>query len=90
MDYILTSLDMIAGITENLINYTFNVRRLAAFVYALPDEIMTGHSTGTGKKISPHCMMIGVYIHTISHWFNCRRAVALLMCTIATWPLDLV
>ena len=25
MDYILTSLDMIAGITENLINYTFNV-----------------------------------------------------------------
>ena len=26
MEYILTSLDMIAGITENLINYTFNVR----------------------------------------------------------------
>ena len=26
MDYILTSLDMIAGITDNLINYTFNVR----------------------------------------------------------------
>ena len=25
MEYILTSLDMIAGITENLINYTFNV-----------------------------------------------------------------
>lgn len=25
MEYILTSLDMIAGITDNLINYTFNV-----------------------------------------------------------------
>ena len=40
MEYILTSLDMIAGITENLINYTFNVRRIAAFVYALPDELI--------------------------------------------------
>ena len=29
MDYILTSLDMIAGITENLINYTFNVSSLS-------------------------------------------------------------
>ena len=28
MEYILSSLDMIAGITENLINYTFNVRAL--------------------------------------------------------------
>jgi hypothetical protein len=26
MEYILTSVDMFAGITENLINYTFNVR----------------------------------------------------------------
>jgi hypothetical protein len=26
MEYILTSMDMFAGITENLINYTFNVR----------------------------------------------------------------
>ncbi len=25
MEYILSSLDMIAGITDNLINYTFNV-----------------------------------------------------------------
>lgn len=25
MEYILTSLDMFAGISENLINYTFNV-----------------------------------------------------------------
>lgn len=25
MEYILTSLDMIAGITDNLINYAFNV-----------------------------------------------------------------
>ena len=39
MEYILTSLDMIAGITENLINYTFNVRHLAAFVHALRDEL---------------------------------------------------
>lgn len=30
MEYILTSLDMIAGITDNLINYTFNVRPLIA------------------------------------------------------------
>ena len=29
MEYILTSLDMVAGITENLINYTFNVRVFA-------------------------------------------------------------
>lgn len=26
MEYILTSVEMFAGITENLINYTFNVR----------------------------------------------------------------
>ena len=32
MEYILTSLDMIAGITENLINYTFNVRLLSQFM----------------------------------------------------------
>ena len=56
---------------------------LAACVYVLPDEVMTGHSTGTGKKISPHCMMIGVYIHTISHWLYCRCAVALLICMVA-------
>ena len=32
MEYILSSLDMIAGITENLINYTFNVRLLSQFM----------------------------------------------------------
>ena len=32
MEYILTSLDMIAGITENLINYTFNVRLPSKFM----------------------------------------------------------
>jgi len=30
MDYILTSLDMFAGIAENLINYTFNVSSFIA------------------------------------------------------------
>jgi hypothetical protein len=28
MDYVLTSLDMFIGTTENLINYSFNVRLL--------------------------------------------------------------
>ena len=32
MEYILTSLDMIAGITENLINYTFNVSVMPLYV----------------------------------------------------------
>ena len=40
MEYILSSLEMFAGVSENLINYTFNVRRIAAFVNALPDELI--------------------------------------------------
>ncbi|TBU26615.1 hypothetical protein BD311DRAFT_725745 [Dichomitus squalens] len=53
MDYILTSLDMIAGITENLINYTFNMasyemnevmRRLTlATIIFLPLTLLTGY-----------------------------------------------
>ena len=39
MEYILTSLDIIAGITENLINYTFNVclQRVVACFGTLTD-----------------------------------------------------
>ncbi|KAI0779003.1 hypothetical protein BD413DRAFT_490249 [Trametes elegans] len=53
MEYILTSLDMIAGITENLINYTFNMasydmnetmRRLTlATIICLPLTLLTGY-----------------------------------------------
>ncbi|RDX50495.1 hypothetical protein OH76DRAFT_1482272 [Lentinus brumalis] len=53
MEYILTSLDMIAGITENLINYTFNMasyemnevmRRLTlATIIFLPLTLLTGY-----------------------------------------------
>ncbi|KAF8167264.1 hypothetical protein B0H34DRAFT_669750 [Crassisporium funariophilum] len=53
MDYILTSLDMFAGIAENLINYTFNtasyqmnevMRRLTlATIIFLPLTILTGY-----------------------------------------------
>jgi hypothetical protein len=32
MEYILTSLDMFASISENLINFTFNVSRFAALM----------------------------------------------------------
>jgi hypothetical protein len=35
MDYILASLDNFAGIAENLINFTFNVRKFSIFRYAL-------------------------------------------------------
>ncbi|OSD01191.1 hypothetical protein PYCCODRAFT_1436682 [Trametes coccinea BRFM310] len=53
MEYILTSLDMIAGITDNLINYTFNMasydmnetmRRLTlATIIFLPLTLLTGY-----------------------------------------------
>ncbi|KAI0370066.1 hypothetical protein BV20DRAFT_1019543 [Pilatotrama ljubarskyi] len=53
MEYILTSLDMIAGITENLINYTFNMvsyemnetmRRLTlATIIFMPLTLLTGY-----------------------------------------------
>ncbi|KAI1786797.1 hypothetical protein LXA43DRAFT_1032081 [Ganoderma leucocontextum] len=53
MEYILTSLDMIAGITENLINFTFNMasyemnevmRRLTlATIIFLPLTLLTGY-----------------------------------------------
>ncbi|KAI0640257.1 hypothetical protein C8Q77DRAFT_1153132 [Trametes polyzona] len=53
MEYILTSLDMIAGITENLINYTFNMasydmnetmRQLTlATIIFLPLTLLTGY-----------------------------------------------
>lgn len=35
MDFVLTSLDMFAGIAENLINYAFNVRLFPSLVYLL-------------------------------------------------------
>lgn len=37
MEYILTSLDMIAGITDNLINYAFNVSFLQYMLLAVSD-----------------------------------------------------
>ncbi|EJF56391.1 hypothetical protein DICSQDRAFT_174966 [Dichomitus squalens LYAD-421 SS1] len=53
MEYILTSLDMVAGITENLMNYTFNMasyemndvmRRLTmATIICLPLTLLTGY-----------------------------------------------
>ncbi|KAG2140989.1 hypothetical protein DEU56DRAFT_278126 [Suillus clintonianus] len=53
MEYILTSMDMFAGITENLINYTFNIksyemnvvmRRLTlATIIFLPLTLLTGY-----------------------------------------------
>jgi len=53
MEYILTSLDMFAGIAENLINYTFNVasyemnevmRRLTIWtIVFLPLTVLTGY-----------------------------------------------
>lgn len=36
MEYILTSLDMFAGISENLINFTFNVCRLCSTFRVFP------------------------------------------------------
>jgi hypothetical protein len=38
MEYILTSLDMFAGIAENLINFTFNVSRHVAFNMLMPAD----------------------------------------------------
>lgn len=35
MEYILTSMDMFAGVSENLINYTFNVRNVILTHYVL-------------------------------------------------------
>lgn len=44
MEYILTSLDVFAGITENLINYSFNVSLVFPFpmVLALKSLLFSG------------------------------------------------
>jgi hypothetical protein len=40
MDYVLTSMEMFAGTTDNLIDYTFNVRASAGTAFTTPTLTM--------------------------------------------------
>ncbi|KAG0694044.1 hypothetical protein DFH29DRAFT_1006684 [Suillus ampliporus] len=90
MEYILTSMDMFAGITENLINYTFNIksyemnvvmRRLTlATIIFLPLTLLTGYF---GMNFSP---MWSVNNHSDIFFWKIAIPVMAFVIPVFMWP----
>ncbi|KIJ20331.1 hypothetical protein PAXINDRAFT_127039 [Paxillus involutus ATCC 200175] len=90
MEYILTSMDMFAGIAENLINYTFNVksyemnevmRRLTlATIIFLPLTLLTGYF---GMNFDP---MWSVNFHSDALFWQIAVPVMAVIVPVFMWP----
>ncbi|KIL00070.1 hypothetical protein PAXRUDRAFT_30110 [Paxillus rubicundulus Ve08.2h10] len=90
MEYILTSMDMFAGIAENLINYTFNIksyemnevmRRLTlATIIFLPLTLLTGYF---GMNFDP---MWSVNFHSDVLFWQIAVPLMAVIVPVFTWP----